>query len=142
MRIASLLMLILLIVLVGCGAADTPATATADLQISLRFDPDPPTVGASTVIITLVNASGSPVDDATLAVHGDMEHEGMASVDREVTESTNGEYRVPFEWSMGGAWVIMVTATLPNGGETVETFETFVEAVSSESIIRQPTPTP
>jgi hypothetical protein len=68
-----------------------------------------------------------------------MDHAGMESVDREVKESTNGVYRVPFEWTMGGGWIVGVTAQLPNnGGEISKTFEFFVEAVSSESVIHRP----
>ena len=39
---------------------------------------------------------------------------------------------------MGGGWIVDVTATLPdNGGVASETFELFVEAVSSDSIINR-----
>jgi hypothetical protein len=38
---------------------------------------------------------------------------------------------------MGGGWIITVTAQLSGGGEVSKTFDFFVDAVSSESIINR-----
>lgn len=128
--------LMLALLLAACGGQATPTTAPIHVEISARAEPEPLAVGETTLIVTLQDASGTPIDGATLQVHGDMDHEGMTPIDREVSESINGEYRVPFEWTMGGGWIVTVTARLPaNGGEVAETFNFFVEAVSSESVI-------
>lgn len=130
--------MLLALLLAACGPQNEPTPAPPDLDLSVQVEPDPPAVGEAVLIITIKDASGSPVDGATLQVHGDMDHEGMTPVDREVSESAGGEYRVPFEWTMGGGWIVTVTAQLPDGGGTVsETFDFFVEAVSSESIINR-----
>lgn len=107
--------LMLLLILAACGQQSTPASTPVNVEMSVRAEPEPLTAGETTLIVTLKDRSGSPVDGATLQVHGDMDHEGMTPVDREASESENGEYRVPFEWAMGGDWIVTVTAQLPDG---------------------------
>lgn len=125
----------MVLMLSACGQ-QPPPTVETEFDLTVRTEQERLTVGETTLIINLKDASGSPIDGATLQVHGDMDHAGMTPVDREVSISTNGEYRVPFEWTMGGGWIVSVTVQLPNnGGEITEAFDFFVEAVSSESII-------
>jgi hypothetical protein len=122
--------------LTACGQQTAAMTAPVDVDIAMRVEPEPLAVGETTLIVTLNNGSGSRIDGANLQVHGNMDHAGMTPVEREVSESDNGEYLVPFEWTMGGGWIVTVTAQLPdNGGEASATFEFFVEVVSSESVI-------
>lgn len=132
----SLSLLMLSLMLVACGQQSAPPP-TPNVNMVVRVEPEPLAVGQAILLVTLRNADGSPIDDARLQVHGDMDHEGMIPVDREVSESTNGEYHVPFEWTMGGGWIVDVSVQLPGGGEITQTFDFFVEAVSSESIINQ-----
>lgn len=128
----------LLLAITACSAQDTPPPASIEVQMSLHAEPEPPSVGESTLIIALEDANGVPVDGAVLQVHANMDHEGMTPVEGQTDASAGGEYRVPLTWSMGGGWNITVTAQLPNnGGEVSETFDLFVEAVSSQSIIHQ-----
>lgn len=129
--------LIILLVLAACGQQSASPSAPTDVSLSVRVEPEPLAVGPATLIVTLKDAGGTPVDGARLQIHGDMDHAGMMPVDREVHESTGGEYRVPFEWTMGGGWIVTVTAQLPDGGEIRQTFTFFVEAVSGESIINR-----
>ncbi len=127
---------VLILFLAACSQQDTPPPTPADVELSLRAEPDRLAVGETTLIVSLKKADGTPIDGAALRIHGDMDHEGMAPVIREVSESVGGEYHVPFEWTMGGGWIVTVTAQLPNnGGEISQTFDFFVEAISSESII-------
>ncbi|MCC6614122.1 MAG: FixH family protein [Anaerolineae bacterium] len=132
----SLSLLLLSLILAACGQQAAPPTPI-DVDMSVRAEPESLAVGEAALLVTLKDADGSPIDGARLQVHGDMDHEGMTPVDREVSESTNGEYRVPFEWTMGGGWIVTVTAQLPGGGEITQTFDFFVEAVSSESVINR-----
>lgn len=125
--------------LAACGQPVTPTAALPAVAMTVQVEPEPLTVGAATLIVTLKDAAGAPVDGARLQVHGDMDHQGMMPVDREASDSANGEYRIPFEWTMGGGWVVTITAQLPdNGGEISQTYNFFVEAVSSQSIISRP----
>lgn len=133
----SLSLLLLALVLVACGQQSAPPPTPTNIDMSVQVEPEPLAVGEAALLVTLRNADGSPIDGATLQVHGDMDHEGMVPVDREVSDSTNGEYRVPFEWTMGGGWMVTISARLPDGGEISQTYDFFVEAISSESIINQ-----
>jgi hypothetical protein len=128
----------LLLATAACGQQNAPTFTPMDVHISLRTEPEALAVGDSTLIITLEGANGTPIDGAALQVHADMDHEGMMPVEGQSSNSTNGEYRVPLIWTMGGGWSVTVTAQLPNnGGEASETFDLFVEAMSSQSVIRQ-----
>jgi hypothetical protein len=122
----------------ACSQQGAPTSVPLDVHISLHAEPEPLAVGDSALIITLEDANGTPVDGAALQVHANMDHEGMMPVEGQSTDSANGEYRVPLIWTMGGGWSVTITAQLPNnGGEASETFDLFVEAMSSQSIIHQ-----
>jgi hypothetical protein len=108
-----------------------------DIQINLAVEPEPAAVGDATLIVTLTDTSGAPVNGATVSVEGNMDHAGMEPSSGQTSEGADGAYRVPFRWTMGGGWTVTVTATLPGGGVATETFEMFVEAVSSGSVIHQ-----
>lgn len=139
MRTARILfcLVTLSLLLAACGQQSAPTPVGEDLDLVLRVEPEPPSVGQATLIATLKDANGLPVDGARLLLHGDMDHEGMTQVDLETSESLGGEYRIPFEWTMGGGWIVTVTAQTPAGGEISETLNVFVGAVSTESIINR-----
>jgi hypothetical protein len=128
---------IMLFVLVACNT-DQTAPIVDDITIELAVEPDPPTTGESTLLVTVLDKEGNPMEDAHIAVHGDMDHEGMTPSDSESSEGSKGVYRVPFDWSMGGGWILDITVTLPdNGGTATEKFELFVGAISENSIVNQ-----
>ena len=130
-----MLIIILALVLTACGAQNT-TTVVEDVTINLAVEPNPPVVGASTLYITVLEADGTPVDGATVTVIGNMEHEGMLPISGETSASSNGVYTMPFEWTMGGGWILDVTVTLPdNRGTATAEVELTVGAVSQDSII-------
>jgi hypothetical protein len=133
----ALLVLLVMIAVVGCGQQSSPTAAVTDIQIVLAVEPEPPATGDSTLIVTLTDTNGAPVSGATVNVEGNMDHAGMEPSTGQTSEGTDGLYRVPFRWTMGGGWMVTVTATLQDGGVATETFEMFVEAVSSGSVIHQ-----
>lgn len=112
------LMLIGILVLVGCRQPAPPSAGDAGLQIGLTLEPDPPVTGAATLRVSVRNG-GQPVDDAKLNVRGDMTHAGMIPVIRDIDESADGVYVVPFEWTMSGDWIVDMTVTLADG-QTVQ----------------------
>lgn len=122
------LLLVLVLLLAACrqSAQPTPTPATA-VEIDLAVEPTPITVGESTLVVTLSAADGTPIDGAQLSVRGDMNHAGMVPVLGETSASENGVYRVPFEFTMSGDWIITVTAALPAGGESAQTFDLTVQ---------------
>lgn len=135
---SSFLLLLIVSILAACGSDNKEAKVVENLQIQLAVNPDPPMVGESTLMITVADAAGKPIDGAAVAVHGDMDHEGMEPVDSETSASENGVYHVPFEWTMGGGWILDVTITLPDdGGVATAQFERFAAAISQDSIVNK-----
>lgn len=80
-------------------------------------------VGETTLIVAVTDSDGNAIENpGTLSVRGDMDHAGMVPVLRDVSESMDGVFTVPFEWTMGGAWTVEITLTLGNGEVATETF--------------------
>lgn len=138
MKPTFLISFLVALVVVGCAQPSQSAAVTSDFQIELTVEPEPPATGDSTLIVTLTDATGAPVGGATVTIEGNMDHAGMEPAIGQASVDSKGIYRVPFRWTMGGGWVVTVTAVLPDGGgETTKKFEMFVEAVSSSSVIHQ-----
>lgn len=116
-----------MVILVGCRQRSAISDSPETVQISLNVEPSPPSIGETVLIVTLRDERGNPVEGAVLQVRGDMTHAGMAPEFGEVESSTEGEYRIPFEWTMGGDWILTITATLPSGETVEDTFEVTVE---------------
>lgn len=124
-----LLCLILALLLAACRQSAQPtATPATAVDIDLLVEPTPITTGEAALVITLRAADGTPIDGASVSVRGDMNHAGMVPVLGETSASENGVYRVPFEFTMRGDWIITVTAALPGGGETAEVFDLSVRS--------------
>lgn len=113
------LAIIALFALTGCRESARQQTSQADVTIAVQLA-DSNRVGETAFTVTLTDAQGSPINGATVAVRGDMSHAGMTPVLREVTESENGVYPVPFEWTMAGEWIVTVTVTLADGSSATE----------------------
>lgn len=131
-RIAMLLM-VLVLALAGCRESqqdDDNEGASSDVSITVSYDPNPPAVGDATLLITLTDADGDAISDATVSVRGDMDHAGMVPVEGEAEGGEDGVYSIPFEWTMGGDWILTVTATLEDGSTVTEEVE--VNGVSSD----------
>jgi hypothetical protein len=127
------LLLLLFFVLTACrqSAQSTPtpeATVPDDIVMTLEVEPAPPAVGDAVLVITVRRAAGEAVDDAAIAVRGDMNHAGMTPAFGEVEGGSDGVYRVPFEWTMGGDWIITVDVTLTNGEIVSRTFDLSVDS--------------
>jgi hypothetical protein len=107
----------------GCRQATDPVSSDA-VQIDVAFEPEELRIGESTLLITITDAAGNPIPDATINVRGDMSHPGMQPVIRDVEGGDeNGVYTVPFEWTMAGDWIVEVNVTLDDGTEAGERFE-------------------
>lgn len=114
------ILLIVVFSLAGCQRA-SQQNNTADFEMSLFSQSTQ--VGETVLVVTLTEADGTPITNATLIVRGDMTHAGMAPVLRDgMTENKDGVYEIPFEWTMGGDWVVTVDATLPDGRSVTKDF--------------------
>jgi hypothetical protein len=107
----------------GCGRIQTggPEAAT-DVTIDLAIEPAEPVVGPSQLVVTVTDSAGQPLDNAILEIEGNMSHAGMVPVLAETTTGDDGRATVPFEWTMGGDWLVTVQATLPDGQTATQEF--------------------
>ena len=114
-----------LLLLLGSGCARASQQAdSANVQITMTAIPFPPHIGDSRLVIQVTDEMGSPIDDAYLAIKGDMTHAGMAPVLAEVDGGGEaGVYTIPFEWTMAGDWVVTVDLQLPDGTKAQERFD-------------------
>ena len=109
----------LLVLCVSCRQQE-PATASA---IVLELSPADMQVGATSMTLRVTDKEGKPVSQpGKLSLRGDMNHAGMIPVLVESSDSDNGVFHVPFEWTMGGSWQVEASLQLPNGETARRTF--------------------
>lgn len=118
-----LLFSLLVLALASCRTGPPNENTDTGINIALQLDPDPPRIGEASLLVTITNAQGEPINDARVNVRGDMNHAGMRPVLREVENGEDGVYRIPFEWTMGGDWLLDVEVTLPDGTSTRRRFD-------------------
>ena len=116
------LVVILALVVAGCRQQAEPP-ANDNVNIAISFEPSELAVGESTVLVTITDAAGNAINDATVNVRGDMSHAGMVPVIRDIASGENGVYSSDYEWTMGGDWQVTVTVTLPDGTSTEQRFD-------------------
>jgi hypothetical protein len=117
-----LFLIVLILLLAGCrqSAQPTPtpdasASPEPDIRIDMAVEPSPPTVGEATLVVRMHSPAGEPIAGAHIRVRGDMNHAGMRPVLAEAVEAEAGVYQVPFEWTMGGEWIVTLDVTLDDG---------------------------
>jgi Cu(I)/Ag(I) efflux system membrane fusion protein len=118
-----LFIFLLCMLLAGCRESARNTPEVADIQMSLTVDPTPPVVGDATLLITVKDNAGNPVEVQKIAVRGDMTHAGMVPVMGEEATKTDAGYTAPLTWSMGGDWIVTVEATLNDGRVVSQEFE-------------------
>lgn len=111
---------------VGCRRSTT-TDGEGDVDVTLEVQPDPPAVGQSTLVLTLTDAEGNFIEGAALSVKGDMNHAGMEPVLREAQSGPDGVAEIPFEWTMGGDWIVTVDVSLPEGAAFTRRFDLSVD---------------
>ncbi len=123
------LLLVLVLLLAACreSAQPTPTpenfTPSPDVEIEMAVEPSPPTAGDAVLVVTLHSPDGAPITNASIAARGDMNHAGMVPVFGETNQNSDGVYRIPFEWSMGGDWIVTLTVTLADGAQVERSFD-------------------
>jgi hypothetical protein len=106
------LFLLLPLLLASCGRG---AKDLSGVAVDLAIEPLPPRIGPATVIVTLHDVDGLPMNGAAVELEGNMHHAGMVPVFAEATEVAPGRYQAEFKFTMGGDWFILVRADLPDG---------------------------
>lgn len=125
----SFILVVVLLVAVACRQEASVSAENVDLDVSVTDS----LVGDTTLVVTVTDDEGNPIENpGTLSLRGDMNHAGMIPVIREASDATNGVFTVPFEWTMGGAWILEATLTLPNDEVVTETFNYEILAEASE----------
>jgi hypothetical protein len=114
--------------IVLCSLSACSQQPSAGVQIALSSDPFPLTVGQTTLLVSVTDVDGTPVDGATVEVSGNMKMPGMLPQTGSTNIAVNGEYQVPIIWPMVGEWTIDVTATLPDR-QVQERFDVFIYGV-------------
>jgi hypothetical protein len=116
------LLLVTLVFLTGCRQSAQPQPGAEESGVRITIDVPTDRTGEVPLVITLTDANNAPINGARIAVVGDMNHAGMTPVNGEAQNGTDGRYEVPFNWTMGGDWILTVTVTLPDGRQVRETF--------------------
>ena len=115
-----------LLLLTACGGRNSQQANDADIRLIMAIEST--TVGPTSLIVTVTDAAGVPINDAAISVKGDMSHAGMVPVLADVTGGDDGVYEMPFEWTLGGDWVVTVEATLPDGRSTTQQFNFAIDS--------------
>ena len=88
----------------------------ASARLSWTLSPGSPAVGPATLTVTLRDTAGSAVTGAKVRLESHMSHPGMTPVLAAAAEREPGVYVAPFNFTMPGDWVLVVSAALPDGG--------------------------
>jgi hypothetical protein len=121
-KLLVVLIFLVSLALVGCGRISRQLDAAPDVTVTLDVSPDPPSIGPANLTLAVKGADGRPIDGAQLQIKGDMTHAGMQPVLAKIGGGRGGVYQTPFEWTMGGDWILTVTAALPDGRTTARQF--------------------
>ena len=121
-----LCLLLFSLMLVACRQQQPSAD---DIQLSMTVSDM--LVGDTILLVKVTDSEGNILSNpGALKVRGDMDHAGMIPVLAESDSAIDGVFSLPFEWTMGGGWIIEASLTLPDGTVASETFryEILIEA--------------
>jgi hypothetical protein len=105
-----LVVLSVLLAACGSGSAATPAPQDSGKPVNIKVDtsPNPAAMGDIELILNITDASGNPIEGATVdvtAIHTDMTGMDMSGA---ATEQGAGKYAINANFSMSGNWKIKV----------------------------------
>jgi hypothetical protein len=123
------LVLVLPLLLAACGSAATPAVENSakPVNIELESKPSPVAVGDAELIFTITDATGDPIEGATVDVsadHTDMSGMGMNGA---ATDQGFGKYSINANFSMSGNWKLTVYVRNGQGLDYKEDLELKVQ---------------
>jgi hypothetical protein len=100
--------------------------------VEFAVEPADPAVGPAQLLMTVIGPDGQPIDDATLDVEGNMTHAGMTPVFAQTSGGEDGQYVVPFEWTMGGDWLLTIEITLADSAVVSREFPVTVSGAKAQ----------
>ncbi len=90
--------------------------SAAAVSVAWQEQPAAVTVDRPALLqIVLRDASGQPIDGATLRIEAHMQHPGMAPVVETAEARGKGVYAARVSLSMAGEWIVIVSGELPDG---------------------------
>ena len=95
-------------------------------QFGLELSPSTPIVGENTLVLTLQDSNGNPVENASLSAIAEMPAMGsMAAMQSpaEMTETAPGVYKGSFEPYMKGSWPLTLTVNHEEFGKARVNFD-------------------
>lgn len=99
------------------AACRGPVETASSVLVEHEISPRPTKVGPAAFDLKLSDAAARPLSGARVTLEANMTHAGMTPVFAEATEVEPGRYRASLEFTMGGDWVVLVCAALPDGRE-------------------------
>lgn len=111
--------ILLMVAVSACGRSQsaTGVQTNDDYQVTFATEPAAPAQGDGVVVIGIKDKAGQPVDGARVAIEANMNHAGMTPEYANAATSEGGIYRLPLNWTMGGAWYVDAKITLEDGQE-------------------------
>ena len=105
-----LVVLSVLLASCGSGSAATPAPKDSGKPVNIKVNtsPNPATMGDIELTLNITDASGNPIEGATVdvsAIHTDMTGMDMSGA---ATEQDAGKYAINANFSMSGNWKLKV----------------------------------
>lgn len=123
------LLLVFIIALAGCRQQ---RLSSADIQLEMSASDQ--RVGETMLVVRVSDREGNALSNpGVLTLRGDMDHAGMAPVLAVAESAVDGVFSLPFEWTMGGGWMVEARLTLPNGDVALETFEFEILSEATEA---------
>ena len=107
---------------VGGGASSAVSSQAGGLTLAAALDPDPPRQQGNSLLLTVTDTGGKPVDDAEIKVAFDMAAMGSMPAmhsDARVRREGHGRYRAEFDLPMAGTWSPEVAVRSARGSATV-----------------------
>jgi len=116
-KIAGVFLLILCLTGVGFAKDYEVTKKVDDLTVILKIDKNPPITGENNLTVQIKDAAGKNVSDAQVKVNYSMPPmPGMAPMEYKTDAELKGqEYKAKMNFSMAGAWNVVVTVTPPSG---------------------------
>lgn len=120
-----LMLLVLIVLLFAAGCRIPPDVSNRGTEIKLAFAPDPPTIGDTVAVITVVR-DDTPLADVPISLRGVVNTVGIPPQNGAGITDADGHTIIPLEWTYGGDWTMTVTAALPNGKTMTQEFRIYV----------------